>query len=253
MNLPTIALPKIASSFVSSRVTILVAPIGAIAVSVVVLVFVVWPKFNQVLALNSENKQLEVLVKNLEVKASKLASLDKEQLDMELGASEQLLPSDKAVFSIVSQIEKAAGGSGVVLSKIDASPGAVGDSTKPQPAQGQSAQTPGDPTTKVQVKVSVSSDYKSLISFLSNILALPRAVVIRDVSISASSGSQIKTTLTVDAFWQVLPKDLGPVDSPIADLTSEEDARLKKIAASGTSVNVLPQVPTGRSDLFAPF
>lgn len=251
MNLPTIALPKIALPFASSRVTTLAAPIGAIAVSIVVLVFVVWPKFNQVLKLNGENEQLSTLVKNLEIKAAKLAALDRNELDLQLGASEQLLPSDKAVFSIVSQIEKAAGGSGVVLSKVDASPGAVGDSTKPQSAQ--PAQTPGDPTTKVQVKVNVSSDYKSLISFLSNILGLPRAVVIKDVAISASSGSQIKTALTVDAFWQALPKDLGPVDSPIADLTGDEDARLKKIIATGTSVNVLPQVATGRSDLFAPF
>ena len=106
MNLPTIALPKISTEVDLSRWISFGAPVGAILISFIILLFIIWPKFTQILQLKSDNQELAGRVQNLNLKAQKLASFDKDSLDLQLGASEQLLPSDKGVFSLVTQIER---------------------------------------------------------------------------------------------------------------------------------------------------
>lgn len=270
MKLPALPNIKIGYSENLSRFAKVAAPVGVIAVSVLVLIFVVWPKFGDVLSLRTVNNELAARAQKLETKAQMLSGYDKNQLESQLGFSEALLPSDKEVFSLVAQIERAAGASGVVLNKVDASPGSVSDGN----TQGQNAntapvnlpgtvQTPADAaagnTPRVQVKVSLSSDYKSFLQFLNNVFAFSRVLVIRDLALSSVGGTgqttgQIKTLITIDAYYQPLPRELSSVEAPIDDLTQSEIKRLNQVKASGTSGQPpLPPVQGGRSDLFAPF
>ncbi len=269
MKLPAIPSIKLGYSENFSRFAKAIVPVGVIAVSTLVLIFVVWPKFGDVLSLRTVNNDLAARAQKLETKAQMLSGYDKNQLESQLGYSEALLPSDKEVFSLVAQIERAAGASGVVLNKVDASPGSVSDGN----AQGQvntapvnlpgTVQTPADVaagnTPKVEVKVSLSSDYKSFLQFLNNVLAFSRVLVIRDLTLSSVIGSgqtagQIKTLITIDAYYQPLPQELSSVEAPIDDLTPSEIKRLNQVKASGTSgPPTLPPVQGGRSDLFAPF
>ncbi len=257
MNLPTFAIPKIEINADLSKPLALSTPIGAIVISLAILIFVVWPKFSQILKIRADNQQLAVRANNLELKASTIASLDKTDLDAKLGIVEQLLPSDKGVFPVVRQIESTASFSGVILNRVDLSPGSLKevDAVKGSGAQGASQ----DPAPKVQLKIAVTSDYKSFQQFLTNIFALSRVMAVKELSIStfsASGGqsSQIRASLTIDAFWQPLPKELNSIESPIEDLTSTEQERLDQVRTTGLiSAPVLPQVPIGRGDLFAPF
>ncbi len=269
MKLP--ALPNLKAGYSENfgRLTKVVVPIGVIIASILVLIFVVWPKFGDVLSLRRVNDDLGARAQKLETKAQKLAGYDKSALELQLGYSEALLPSDKEVFSLVAQIERAASTSGVVLNKVDASPGNVGNVSVPgttnlPPANLPGAvQTPADVaagnTPKVQVKVSLSSDYKSFLQFLNNVFAFSRVLVIRDLTLSSVGGTgqstgQIKTLITIDAYYQTLPAELSSIEAPIDDLTPPEIKRLNQVRASGTSgPPTLPPVQGGRSDLFAPF
>src|SRR3990167_9768905 len=119
MNLPTISIPKLGTPAFAAKVTGFTAPIAAMAVSVIVIAFIVWPKFSDVMRLRTENKQLEIRATSLEVKAGKLATYDKDVLGNQLVAAEQLMPSEKGIFSIASRVERAAAASGVLLSGIE--------------------------------------------------------------------------------------------------------------------------------------
>ena len=125
MNLPSIALPKIGTEVDLSRWISFGAPVGAILISLIILLFIIWPKFTQILQLKSDNQELAGRVQSLNLKAQKLASFDKNSLDLKLGASEQLLPSDKDVFPLVTQIERTSAASGVLLNKVDVAPGSL--------------------------------------------------------------------------------------------------------------------------------
>lgn len=286
INLPVISIPKINIGADSSKFLKLGAPAAAIAVSVLVLLFVIWPTFNSMIKLNISNKQLATRASSLEAKSQDLATLDRNKLDRELTASEQLLPSDKGVFLIVQQIERAASSSGVILNRIDVAPGSIGDSvsTGQGSAQGAaSAQTsaPGQnaadlgsaviDTPKVQLRVAITSDYAGFLKFLNTLISLPRVVSIHDLTLSTAGGtggssSALRTALTLDAYWKPLPKELPAVETAISKLTPEEENIIDNVVTTsltnstssgsgGTSTSIpsTPSAPSGRSDLFAPF
>lgn len=259
MQLPTIAILKSENSAQLTKLTNLAAPVGALVISLLILIFVVWPKFSEVLRLRTANKDLTSRAFNLNQKADKLASLDNLLLEQQLVAAEQLLPSDKSVFTLVSQIEKTAGASGVLLSRVELTPGNLSENAvpdKPVPAQSAGKEDLGV-ASKIQLKISISSDYRSLVIFLNNILSLPRAVAVRDLTIAASSStgsSQIKASMLVDAYWKALPKQLASIESPVEEPTPNEASRLERISSTGFStLPSIPSVPLGRQDIFAPF
>ena len=187
---------------------------------------------------------------------------------MELSSAEQLLPSEKDVFSLVGQIENIARLSGVLLSRLEVAPGSVGGTgaeANGKSAQANQATQKGDSekdvgVPKIQLKISLTSDYMSYLQFLHRLLLIPRIVAIRDLSLSSASASgqstQLRTILTLDAYWQSLPERLGSIESPIENLSENEKKLLAQVQQSesgGGAAPVVPIVPTGKDDLFAPF
>src|SRR4030042_1902455 len=120
----------------------LIIPIFSIVVSVLIILFVVWPKFSETLRLRKTNEQLTARVETLGQKADLMASFDKEELEKQVASAEQLLPYDKSVFSLISQIEKAAGASGVLVKSIDTAPGAFGSKSSATNSSQPGAETP---------------------------------------------------------------------------------------------------------------
>jgi len=275
-SLPAISLPafpKIGSGEETSKILKLVTPVVALGISLIVLVLVVWPTINKVISITVSNGLLTERVRSLQSKAGSLKTLDKNQLDRQLSRSEQLLPSDKGVFSIVQQLEREASGSGVILNKIDVAPGSIGETTAAQSGTAASAPTPvpaagglsGDTinTPLVQLKVSFTGDYRGFLSFMQAVISLPRVVSIQDLSIVAGGtggSSVIHVQMTLNAYWKPLPSELPPVEAPIEKLTDAEQAILDKVkfeditnAPVISGGTVVPSQPTGRSDIFAPF
>ena len=122
MNLPSISTNKSFTGLDFGKAQTVFAPVGAVIVSLAVLAFVVWPKFNQALSIRTENEQLVSRISLLSDKVKILESLDKTVLDRQVISSERLLPSDKATFAFVRQIETIASTSGTVLNKVEVAP-----------------------------------------------------------------------------------------------------------------------------------
>src|SRR3990167_3250494 len=233
----------------------------SILVSLLILFLVVWPKLSETLQIKNSNSELTQKADSLKQKAGILSRLDQAELEKQVVASEQLLPSDKNVFLLISQIERAAASSGVLLNRVESTPGSLdtasgGASVNPA-APSEGVQTEIVPSIKVSV--SLTSGYSLLLQFLNNVLAIPRAVSITDLSVSSATSegsSQLKVSLSIVAYFKQLPTDLGSIEAPVAELTQSEKERLKKIIDTGLatapSVSV-PQVPVGRADIFAPF
>ena len=265
MNLPNISALRIGTGVDTSKFTTMVAPAGAIIVSVIILLFIVWPKFTSVLSIRSANRELAVRSQSLSQKVELLSSLDKIALTSDIGYAEQLLPSDKAVFSIITQLESAASTSGVVLNKVDVAPGSLGEEeTSPTAGtiQGTKGTEVAEAAPKLQLKVSLTSNYSSFLSFMNAVSTLARVTSVRDLTLSSSSApgelAALRTNMIINAYWKPLPTKLGQIESPVNKLTEAEQARLLRVksvtvSGAGPSNAVVPQVPTGRSDLFAPF
>ncbi len=249
----------------ASRIFTLGVPIVAIAISFLVIGFVIWPKINEIVDLRNNNKLLVARADSLENKANILASVDKSKLEQQLVASEQLLPSDKNVFSVLRQIEQAASQTGVLLNKVEAVTGTINEPSTTPPGTGAPVSAPiavpaanntSNIAPKVEVRLSITSDYTSLIKFLSSLYTFSRVVSVDAISLSAAFGEslQLRTTFTVDAYWKSLPEALGSIENPVEKLTSAEEQLLDKVSKpEAIQAPTVPTVPVGRSDLFTPF
>lgn len=269
MNLPTLTIARLLPKIEFGRTQLLVAPAGAILIAVIVLVLVIWPKFTQALAIRAENQQLAVKVEVMGTKVQVLELLDRNELVEQLGDAERLLPSDKAVFSHIRQIEAVASAAGVILSKVDVAPGVLsGESAGALPPPTAQGAAPGGAPqdalegAKVQVKISLTSDYKSLVTFLEQIMTLSRVSAVRDLTIASASATgevaPLRTTMALDAYFRPLPKELGSIEAPVEVLTQEEEKILASVRAAAiispvATSSAVVAVPTGRTDLFAPF
>lgn len=264
MNLPTLASAAKVEKLDISKVIIFAPPAIAILASFLIAFFVVWPRFKDVLSLQQSNKTLAENAISLEQKVTALASVDRTKLKAQLLAADQLIPSDKNIFNFIGQIEGVRNLSGVVITNL--SVGTVGQfGTAKTDSSGQAAApaappaaTPVDPVlagaSEVQMKLSLTSDYRALFQFLDNVYALPRVAIVKDLSLSAAD-SQLTTNMTINALWQALPTELAAVESPLLTLTASQEELLSKIEKSGTAITtqVVPEVAKGRSDIFTPF
>lgn len=269
MNLPSLSIARLLPKIEFGRTQALIAPAGAILIAVIVLVLVIWPKFTQALAIRAENQQLAVRIGVLETKVQVLESLDRDNLVEQLGDAERLLPSDKAVFPYIRQIEAAASAAGVILSKVDVVPGVLsGGSAAASPPPTAQGAAPGGASgdalegARVQVKISLTSDYKSLVTLLERLMTLARVSAIRDLTIASASATgevaPLRTSMALDAYFRPLPRDLGSIEAPVEVLTNEEEkilasVRTAAISSPVTTSSAVVVVPTGRTDLFAPF
>ena len=252
MNLSALTLPKIAG-VETSRGLSLIAPIGGIVVSLIVLAFIVFPKYGEIKELKSANSELETRATSLESKVDVLSSLDASALEKQLAASGALLPSDKDVFILIRQIENAAASTGIVLSKVDVVPGSINAAGGAVGIPEVSEVSLGSSASKVQVRLSITSGYASLLSFISKMYSGARVVNIEDITIGTSGDAQVRTAFSIDAYWQPLPVDLGSIEKPVLPLTASEVELLNKVGEEGvSSVPTVPEVPLGRNDLFAP-
>jgi len=252
---------KAENSFEIAKYSSLAVPAVSILVSFAVLLMIVWPRFSLALQINKSNTELVQKADSLKQKSVILVSLDKTELEKQVVAVEQLLPSDKKVFLLISQIERAAASSGVLLNRVESAPGSLEAVSGEPPANAPvpSAGAATEIAPSVKVNVSLTSGYSSLLQFLNNVSTIPRTVSISDLSVSsaASEGSaQLKVSMSIFAYFKPRPTDLGSIETPVTELTQSEKDKLEKIIDTGLattpSVSV-PQVPIGREDIFAPF
>src|SRR3990167_9402666 len=122
----------------------------SILVSLLILFLVVWPKLSETLQIKNSNSELSQKADSLKQKVGILAGLDQAELEEQVVAAEQLLPSDKNVFLLISPIEKAAASSGVLLNRVESTPGSL-DS-----ASGGSPANPAAPSAGAQTKIAPS-------------------------------------------------------------------------------------------------
>lgn len=268
MNLPNVSNNlKTTKRFDVSKVFTYGVPAGAIGISLFILVFLVWPKLTEALAIRSSNTELTTRISALSAKIAILNSIDQSALSSQLGLSEAILPSDKFVFAFVRQIESLSSKNGVILNKVDVVPGFLNTGDIPEgaaPAVGATVLT-NEPAPKIQIRIAVLCDYNSFINFLTSLYALPRVSGIKDLSVNNSGNSTgesatLSVSMVVDAYYKTLPSQLGSVESPVSNLMPEEVEILSRASVSPESsgsatpnANEVPLVPTGRSDLFAPF
>ncbi|KKP93679.1 MAG: hypothetical protein UR98_C0003G0049 [Parcubacteria group bacterium GW2011_GWA1_36_12] len=256
MDLSTLAMPKVKDGQDLSGIIGVAIPIGGIVISILIAVLIIWPKVTEILELRTNNEQLRSTVQTLEQKAEILAGLDQIKLEDQLAAAEQLLPSDSNAFSVLRQVEDTANTSGVLLSKIEVITGSFGEGGASAGASASGASPELNLAPAVEIRLSLTSDYQSLLGFISGLYSFSRVASIDSLSVSAGGGDEglLSTSFAVNAHWKQLPQNLGSIEAPVENLTSSEEELLANVKSpQRTESAPVPPVATGRGNPFNPY
>ncbi|OGE12661.1 hypothetical protein A3G14_00285 [Candidatus Curtissbacteria bacterium RIFCSPLOWO2_12_FULL_38_9] len=255
MDLSKVKFSKVSEGQDVAKILEIGIPIGGIIISILIAVLIIWPKINEILELKADNEQLAGRATILEQKAEILANLNQSELEDQLAAAELLLPSDNNVFGLLRQIEDSASATGVLLTKIEAVTGTFG-SAKTIRAPVSAKSTGGGDSPRVEVRLSLTSEYQSLLEFLARLYSFSRVVSIDSIGITAGreESTQLSTSFSVNAHWRELPQSLGSIEAPVEELTSKEEELLRNVQSPETFVApTVPSVPTGRGNPFDPY
>ncbi len=174
-------------------------PLGAIgallAISVLVIVFLLWPNFQTFSALRNQLQERELELKNLEAYFNQLRQLREEiasQPTEKLTLIEQSLPDEPSLPSLYEALSQTASHSGLALRSINSFGGVVqSDQSREKTLQFRT----------IEVIMEMEGTYEALKEFLMNTRTLPRLLSIKDLKFeSPERGGIFKFSVTLQAY-----------------------------------------------------
>lgn len=202
-------------------------PIGMIAVSITLLILVIFPQFQAYLALREETKaemaKLQILRNNL----STLSSLDDSTLEGYLKISKLAVPPNKDFGSILNGVAAAANKANVLLGDFEFKVGDV--------VMGKQKKITEFPN--LQLTVTINSDFDSFTAFLEEVeKTLPLAEVL-----AIKRRSDLSAVTLIFYYKPFLPINLRD-EAPIKSLSSNDSNILNSFSSWNNSTpQVLPE------------
>lgn len=184
---------------------------------VVAIVFALIPGIRATRELYGQLRQTEQSVLALEKKNVFLASLGEDELRENVLMLLSAVPQEKSVPTIFSTVEGLANQGGVSIVDMSlTSPGSL--------ATGAASRL-----SKLPFSLTASGSYDQIRAFIGGVNAVRRLfdVTSFDVSIGAAGATQVRLSLA--AFYQPLPTNVGNVQGPIAVLSQKEEGVLATI------------------------
>lgn len=210
-------------------------PIGVILVSILVIVYVVFPQiqqyFNSQDLVKAEQQKLDALNSNYNL----LTSLDDAKIAANLDTLSAALPPEKDFAGIIDAISYVSAKTGVAVGNFEFSLGDLSASNFGGTAY---------PSTKIDI--SLKGDTKSIVEFAHELTKTMPIAEVTALNISGDSGS-----LTVLFYYKPYPIQNVSDQAPIVPLSAGQISLINELSSwnsiSQTSLPVLPTVPTTSS------
>ncbi|MBI2337868.1 hypothetical protein HYU95_01680 [Candidatus Daviesbacteria bacterium] len=213
-------------------------PAAVFLSSLFLIIFAIYPQTvklinNQKVAGDLTNKS-----KLLEAKVFALESYDKEDLSQKVGVALAVLPADKDFLDVLGLLQEQAVQSGFSITSV-----ALGNTSN-------KAGSASSYTVKLEMKGSKVL-FQGLLDKLENSSRLTKVGSI-DI-ISRQTTQSIDTSLEVDVLYSQLPKDFEKVDSPLPELSKEDEDLIASLIKNSTTISKpeeIQQTPRGKSNPF---
>lgn len=210
--------------------------------SLMLIIFVIYPQTIKLITNQKTGEEIANKSKLLEVKAQALESYDPEDLQLKVDFVLGSYPTEKDFVFALGLLQDLTAKSGFDTISM---------------SLGGSIQT-GASNQSFSIKLDVLGSAESLPKLLNNIENSPR--LMRVSSMETNAGKSLKDltiTLSVDVLYASAPTSLGSADSPISELSNEEEKVVAKLIArggisAGTELSKLtPQLgPRGKENPF---
>lgn len=203
-----------------------VFPAVVILSSLILIILVIYPQVSKILADQKTEGEFLTKWEFLEAKAQDLESYDSQDLLTKVNLALISYPVEKDFVIGIGLMQNLTAAAGFSITSLILSPGV------------SKSQSYG-------IKLDILGPGVLLPSLLSDIENSPRLMRISNVETSAGADHQLITaSLNVDILYSSAPGDFGTVDSPILQLSQEDEQALAKIAKVRASISQPSQTQT---------
>lgn len=220
-----------------------------------VLVLLVRPAAAKLVERWNTKRQLEKRFAQLQTKLEVLSGIDQNLTDNRVRQMEAVFPSEKPIVALMGSLSQLALEKNLTFGGISLSPGSLSE----QGTKGAKANKKVSPEGLLDLKFGfqVSGDFDNISQFLSALENTSPLMKIESVGMSIKTNPLFDRTQTlvaanieVSAYYQAPPKTLGSIDKPVKLLTKNEEQLLNQLVGFRTFPLVVPQVPSGKENLF---
>lgn len=197
--------------------------------SLILIIFVIYPQAVKLISSNSVKESLLVRTKLLEVKAQTVESYDEGDLSQKLNYALSSYPTEKDFVSAIASLQ-------LIIAKSGFEAVSIG--------LGSSASAEG--SQSFSIKLELTGPQIFLANLLKGIESSSRLMKVSSVEISAGRDPQgVAVSLSVDVLYSTAPQ-IPSVDSPVAELSAQEQEVIQKIA----DISPAREVPSGQATTF---
>lgn len=221
-------LRKLSSNPLYQRYQIFLLPLFSAVICFGLFGLIVYPQINIFLENRKKIEEINIKQQLLESKLGTLEKVNPDIFKKNIEVALLALPAEKDVTGVISQLLYLLNINRLTLNEMS--------------FLGVAAQ---DKQDSIQIKIDISGGKDSFKSFITGLASLPRIIKVSSLEVSSSKeGEVIQSSLTLQAFYQVLPNSIGNVNAPLPVISPKETEVLSKIQSSS---QVLPQAPVASS------
>ena len=225
-------------------------PLVAVLFVVLASLFILKPKIGQILEPRRTIAGQKQLLSKLTEKAAVLEGLDKNELNDKVDFSFKVVPVEKDVPLIMSLVKDFSQQAGLSLKTIKTDPGGISTESASKQISSGAEEVDSYPFTLV-----LEGGLPEAKSFLDLIKQTAPLIKVESFSMSneqTETGKSGQISLAISTYFHPLPTELGPVESPVALLTQQEEKlyeTLTKLTVPATQEN-FQEVPSGKANIF---
>lgn len=217
---------------------LLIFPAVIVLSSLILIILVIYPQVTKLLANQKAAGEIAEKSKFLEAKVQTLESYDPADLALKVNSALSSYPVDKDYVNVLRLLQNIIAQSG--FSIVSLSLGAVSERSGNVSSYG--------------LKLDVLGPTIKLPTLLSNIESSYRLMRLSNLETSAGKDLQTSASLNVEVLYASGPVGFGSIDSPLPELSSEEETILARLARVG-DITIEEQTtaqlgPRGKSDPF---
>jgi Tfp pilus assembly protein PilO len=222
-----------------SRYNILGWPLASIAISILLIIFIIIP---QILGLKENNDAISDIKSRTEMlnaKATSLSSVETSTYRDNLKVALTVLPEEKDIPAAIGQVQSL-----MLANKLTLDGMSFAHSN-----------TGGSGLENYQIKIDATGDQAALKNFINNLKDAPLIMKISGLEITSNSqDSTVSTNLGLTTYYQGSDGNLGGLEDPIKEINQSDSDLLAKLKQRIQSLPLITTAvssgPRGKSDPF---
>lgn len=219
---------------------LLIFPAVVALSSLILMVLVILPQTIKLITNQRVGNDLLTRSESLEVKADSLASINEGDLLQNLGYALSVYPQERDLANVVGQVQTITSRTGFTIDSLS-----LGGSPAIPPKAGAQS---------FNISLQLTGSKLLLPILLSELESAPRLMRVSSLEISSiAAGAGVQVSLGLDILYSGAPVEFGTVDSPLPQLSEEDQellVRLAKVGGQGVSSTQVISTPRGKANPF---